>query len=63
MFRVLGFKLPGMIDPFRDLENVNDNDPLDYQLDLVRRWAEHLGYKVIAAIARRVLDKLAECQK
>jgi hypothetical protein len=59
MFQVLGFKLARMIDPSRDLENINDNMPLEYQLDLVRRWAEHLGYKVVAATVQRALDELA----
>ena len=54
------YQIRGMIDLPKDLENVNDNDPLDYRLDLVRRWAEHLGYKVVAAIARRALDELTE---
>ncbi len=59
MFQVLGFTLAAMIELPRDLENVNDNQPLEYDLNLVRRWAEHLGYKVVAATARRALDELA----
>jgi hypothetical protein len=54
------YQIRGMIDLPKDLENVNDNQPLEYELDLVRRWAERLGYKVVAGIARRALDELAE---
>jgi hypothetical protein len=49
-----------MSDHGRDLENVNDNMPLEHQLDLVRRWAEHLGYTVVAATVQRALDEIRE---
>jgi hypothetical protein len=41
-----------------DLINVNDNLPLDHQLEIVRRWAVQAVYPVIAATLHRALDEL-----
>jgi hypothetical protein len=42
----------------KDLENVNDNLPVEQQLAIIRRWAEQMGYRVVAATLQRALDEL-----
>jgi arginine repressor len=41
-----------------DLENINDNLPIEQQLTIIRRWAEQMGYEVVAATLQRALDEL-----
>jgi hypothetical protein len=47
-----------MSGPPKDLENVNDNLPVEHQLEIIRKWAEQMGYQVVAATLQRALDKL-----
>ena len=49
--------------PVPDLENVNDNLPVEHQLTIIRKWAEHRGYRVVAATLQRALDELAEARR
>jgi hypothetical protein len=44
--------------PPKDLENVNDNLPVEHQLEIIRKWAEQMGYQVVAATLQRALDEL-----
>lgn len=41
-----------------DLENINDNLPVEHQLTVIRRWAEQAGYQVVAATLQRAVDEL-----
>jgi hypothetical protein len=40
------------------LENINDNLPVEHQLEIIRRWADQMGYQVVAATLQRALDEL-----
>ncbi len=46
-----------------DLENINDNLPVEDQLEIVRKWAEQMGYEVVAATLQRALDELDNLRK
>jgi hypothetical protein len=46
-----------------DLENINDNLPIEHQLTIIRRWAEQMGYQVVAATLQRALDELEARRK
>jgi hypothetical protein len=46
-----------------DLENINDNLPVEHQLEIIRNWAEHMGYQVVAATLQRALDELETRRK
>jgi hypothetical protein len=48
-----------MIGQPKDLESVNDNLPVEEQLGIIRRWAEQMGYRVVAATLERALDEIA----
>ncbi len=63
MFHILSVKLEGMIDQPTDLESVNDNLPVEHQLGIIKRWAEQMGYRVVAATLERALDELASRPK
>jgi len=47
-----------MTDQSKDLENVNDNLPVEQQLAIIKRWAKQMGYRVVAATIERALDEL-----
>ena len=40
-----------------DLESVNDNLPVEYQLSVIRKWAEQMGYPNVAAALQRARDE------
>ncbi len=46
-----------------DLENINDNLPLEHRLSAVRKWAEQMDYRVIAATVQCALDELEARRK
>ena len=46
-----------------DIENVNDNLPIEHQLGVVLAWAKQAGYQVVAATLRRALDELEPRRK
>lgn len=48
--------------PF-DLENINDNLPVEDQIEIIRKWAEQMGYAVVAATLQRALDELETRRK
>jgi hypothetical protein len=52
-----------MFGPPKDLENVNDNLPVEQQLAVIHRWAEQCGYQVVAAVIRRALDEMEPRRK
>jgi hypothetical protein len=47
-----------MIDAPKDLENANDNLPLEHELAIVLAWARQAGFPNIAATLQRVLTEL-----
>jgi hypothetical protein len=56
-------KIKGMSEPHKDLENVNDNLPVEHQLELVHKWAKQLGYLVVAAAVEHALIELQKRPK
>jgi hypothetical protein len=50
----------GMSQPPIDLEYVNDNLPIEYQIGAILRWAEQSGFPHVAATLQRALDELVE---
>jgi len=49
--------------PPKDLENVNDNLPVEHKLLLVRKWAKQLGYLVVADAVEHALLELQKRPK
>jgi len=49
-----------MSQPPIDLEYVNDNLPIEYQIGVILRWAEQCGFPNVAATLQRALDELEE---
>jgi hypothetical protein len=47
----------------KDLENVNDNLPVERKLALVRKWAKQLGYLVVADAVEHALIELQKRPK
>jgi hypothetical protein len=43
-----------------DLDHVNDNLPIEYQIGVILRWAEQSGFPNVAATLKRALDELEE---
>ena len=41
-----------------DLDYVNDNLPIEYQIGVILRWAEQCGFPNVAATLQRTLDEL-----
>lgn len=41
-----------------DLENVNDNLPVEHELGIVLVWAKQAGYPNVAAVLQHALDEL-----
>ena len=41
-----------------DLENVNDNLPVEHELGIVLAWAKQAGYLIVAAAVQRALNEL-----
>jgi hypothetical protein len=49
--------------PPKDLENVNDNLPVEHKLGLVHKWAKQLGYLVVADAMEHALIELEARRK
>lgn len=49
-----------MSQPTIDLDYINDNLPIDYQIGVILRWAEQSGFPNVAATLQRALDELEE---
>jgi len=49
-----------MSQPPIDLDYVNDNLPIEYQIGVILRWAEQCGFPNVAATLQRALDELEE---
>jgi len=49
-----------MSKPPTDLDYVNDNLPIEYQIGVILRWAEQSGFPNVAATLQRALDELEE---
>jgi hypothetical protein len=47
-----------MTGPIKDLENVNDNLPVERKLEIVHTWAKQAGYVVVADAVEHALLEL-----
>lgn len=47
----------------QDLENVNDNLPVEKKLEIVRVWAKQSGYLVVADAVEHALIELQQRAK
>ena len=54
------FQNERMSQPPIDLDYVNDNLPIEYQIGVILRWAEQSGFPNIAVTLQRALDELEE---
>jgi hypothetical protein len=52
-----------MSEPPKDLENANDNLPVEHELAIVLKWAKQAGYRVVASVVQRALTELEERAK
>jgi hypothetical protein len=52
-----------MLHTPKDLENVNDNLPVEHKLFLVSKWAKQLGYLVVADAVDHALMELEARRK
>lgn len=55
--------MQGMSGPVKDLENVNDNLPVERKLEVVHEWAKQAGYLVVADAVEHALIELEKRAK
>jgi len=45
------------------VKSLNDNLPVEDQFEIIRKWAEQMGYGVVAATLQRALDEMENTRK
>lgn len=50
--------MEAMIVPPKDLENINDNLPVERKLEIVYTWAKQMGYLVVVDAVEHALIEL-----